>query len=159
MKRFFSIAAVAMLVATTGLAFMASQAQDKPAAEAAPKQAALDQQREAMYSDSARMCAECMVCCEKTAFHCNGMISAGKMEHVRAMKCAADCVECCKLCSIFCARQSAMCPESCELCAKACDECAASFDKFADSAEMKTAADTCKKCAISCRAMGKMAAK
>ena len=158
MKRFFTFVAVALLCATTGLALVATQAQEKPAAEARGRLVAPNQQLASMYDESAKMCAECMVCCEKTAFHCNGMISAGKAEHVAAMKTAADCAECCKLCATFCARQSTMCPASCEFCAKACDECAAACEKFADSTEMKACADTCKKCAASCRAMGKMTA-
>ena len=110
-----------------------------------------------MYAACAKVCADCMVECEKMVHHCSEIVVAGKKDHVKPMQVAADCAEFCALSAKLTSRHSDLAPASCEACAKACDMCAAECEKFASMPEMKACAELCKKCAASCREMAKMA--
>ncbi len=110
----------------------------------------------AMYEACAKVCADCMLVCEKTAHHCSELVVAGKKEHAKPAMLAADCAEFCALSAKLTARHSDLSPAACEACAKACDMCGAECAKFADMPEMKACIESCKKCAASCREMAKM---
>jgi len=110
----------------------------------------------AMYANCAKICADCMLECEKMVHHCSELAMSGKKDHARPAAIAAACAELCAVSAKLTARHSDLAPASCEACAKACDMCAAECEKFPDMPEMKVCADLCKKCAISCREMAKM---
>lgn len=130
-----------------GLAARISAAPQPPAS--APDQ------HHAMYDACAKVCADCMLNCEKTAHHCTESVTAGKKEHAKAMKVTADCAGFCALAAKMTASQSELAAPACEACAKACDKCAAECEKFLDMPEMKACVELCKKCATSCREMAK----
>jgi len=109
----------------------------------------------AMYEACAKVCADCMLTCEKTAHHCSELVTAGKKDHAKAMKLTADCAGFCSLAAKMTAGHSELAAPACEACAKACDVCAAECEKFADMPEMKACAESCRKCAASCREMVK----
>ena len=142
----------ALAVAIAGLAGMAVVTRAAPV-EAQDKTDA----HHTMYAACAKVCADCMLECEKTVHHCTELVAAGKKDHVKPMQLAADCAEFCALSAKLTGRHSDLAPAACEACAKACDMCAAACDKFQDMPEMKACAESCKKCAASCREMAKMA--
>ena len=139
--------AMAGLAALSGLTAWAAQK---------PKEAPAKDAHHAMYSDCAKVCADCMLTCETAAHHCGELVAAGKKDHAKPATLAADCAEFCALSAKLTARHSDLAPASCEACAKACDLCAAECAKFADMPEMKACVESCKKCAASCREMAKM---
>lgn len=146
MKRLCVLTAFAVLSTVTGWAALSAQADDKPAADHAKH-----------FDECAKVCADCMLVCEKTAHHCGEQVAAGKKEHAKPAMLAADCAEFCALSAKLTARHSDLAGAACEACAKSCDACAAECEKFKDMPEMKACAEACKKCAASCREMAKMA--
>ena len=125
----------------------------------AAQQPAAPDAHHAMYDACAKVCADCMLTCEKTSHHCADLVAAGKKDHAKVMKLTADCADFCALSAKLTASHSELAANSCEACAKACDACAAACEKFADMPEMKACAESCKKCAASCREMMKHAHK
>ena len=148
MMRLSVLAAFAVLAAA---AVPSARAEDKLAAPAKAHG-----EHHAMYEACAKMCADCMLVCEKTAHHCGELVVAGKKEHAKPAMLAADCAEFCALSAKLTARHSELSPAACEACAKACDMCAAECEKHADMPEMKACAESCKKCSASCKEMAKM---
>ncbi|MBA4066941.1 MAG: hypothetical protein C0501_25185 [Isosphaera sp.] len=108
------------------------------------------------FEDCAKVCADCLVECEKNFHHCFKLVEAGKKEHAKAMHLSADCAEFCGISAKLTARKSELAVTACEACAKACDACAAECDKFPNMPEMKACAQKCRECAKSCREMVKM---
>lgn len=144
MKSFVLLGALAAL---SGVTAWAAQT-PTPAAPA-------KDEHHAMYESCAKVCADCLLVCEKTAHHCGELVVAGKKEHAKPAMLAADCAEFCALSAKLTARHSDLAPAACEACAKACDMCGAECAKFADMPEMKACVESCKKCAASCREMMK----
>ena len=137
------------IIGLTGLGFAAKSNAAPQAPTAAPDQ------HHAMYDACAKVCADCMLTCEKTAHHCADAVAAGKKDHAKAMKVTGDCAAFCALSAKMTASHSELAPAACEACAKACDMCATECEKFTDMPEMKACAESCKKCATSCREMAK----
>jgi hypothetical protein len=154
MKRLSILAAFAALTAATGWAALSPRAAARPDDKPAAATPAGD--HHAMYEACAKVCADCMLVCEKTAHHCGELVAAGQKEHAKPAMLAADCAEFCALSAKLTARHSDLCPVACEACAKAADTCAAACEKFPDVPEMKACVESCKKCAASCREMAKM---
>ena len=146
MKRLSVLAAFAVLSTVTGWAVLSARADDKPAAA-----------HEKHFDECAKVCADCQVACEKCFHACTKMVEGGKKEHVKLMHLSVDCAEFCTLSAKLTARRSELAVTACEASAKASDACAAECEKFPDMPEMKACAESCKKCAASCREMVKMA--
>ena len=127
---------VAVAVAIVGLGGMAAVT----GASAAGTQDKGDAHH-AMYASCAKVCADCLLECEKMTHHCSEMVAAGKKEHVKPMQTASDCGDFCALSAKLTARHSDLAPASCEACAKACDACAAECEKFSNMPEMKACGD------------------
>ena len=140
------VAMAAFAVAGLGLAAGTNAGETQPKSD----------EQHAMYEACAKVCAECMLVCEKTAHHCGELVVAGKKEHAKPAMLAADCAEFCALSAKLTARHSDLAPAANEACAKANDACAAACEKHADMPQMKACAESCKKCAASCREMAKM---
>ena len=125
----------------------------------AAQQPAAPDAHHAMYDACAKVCADCMLTCAKTAHHCGELVVAGKKDHAKPAMMAAACAEFCGLSAKLTACHSELAATACEACAKACDACAAECGKFAEMPEMKACVESCKKCAASCREMMKHAHK
>jgi hypothetical protein len=105
-----------------------------------------------VHEDCLKACSDCARSCDETFHHCYMMVAQGKKEHAKSLHLVSDCAGFCSLSACMIAKHSPLMVHSCASCAEACKATAEEVGKF-DSAEMKRAAESLRKCEQSCREM------
>jgi hypothetical protein len=115
-----------------------------------------DSKHAKMMKECDEACGHCEATCLEAFHHCITQASAGKVNHARMAKTAADCAAFCSLSAEMIASHSSFMALSCHACGQACSRCAQDCESFGNDPQMKACMTACQKCEESCRNMVRM---
>lgn len=97
-------------------------------------------------------CVACYQDCLKCLNHC--LIMGGVHSHVNHITTMIECAEICKTSSTLMSLKGKFSYEICQVCARVCDACEASCLTIgSDDSMMLDCAESCRRCADTCRSM------